>query len=445
MSGHGGLAAPDIDLSAERNSLVHRIDATALLSFYLFLLICIPYDIVFAPLGGSGGPATLFAAVLMLWFLVMWLHPAFMLDQGRQPIRVVAVLFTCAMIATYVSANRHTMPILERNGADRGLILVAGWLGVLLLAVDGIDRADRLRVLLRRIVMGATVLAVIGITQFFTGLDFTKYISIPGFSKQTVYADVSIRYGLNRPAATAAHPLEFATVLAMSLALAIHQARFAPQGLRFRRWLQVGLIGGALPMTVSRSAIFGIVVVGIVLLPTWPKRDRRFAYLALLVGTVAMFVTIPGMLGTFRTLFGAEGTSSSSTQSRTSAYSSSAPLIGQHPWFGRGFGTLLPQTYFFTDDQYLSSLVQTGIIGLLALVALFVTGWLVARSARRLATDVETRDLGQSLAASVAVIAVSFATFDALSFSIAAGLTFVLLGCIGALWRLVRADAACPG
>ena len=41
---------------------------------------------------------------------------------------------------------------------------------------------------------------------------------------------------------------------------------------------------------------------------------------------------------------------------------------------------------------------------------------------------------------SIAVGAVCFASFDALSFSIAAGLFFLLLGCVGAAWRLGRAQ-----
>jgi O-antigen ligase len=387
-------------------------------------------------------PATIFAAALMVLYRVMLLVPAFMLGRGRQPIRVAAILFTCAIVASYVSANRHAMPILERNAADRGLILMAGWLGVLLLAADGIERADRLRILIRRIVMDVTAMAVLGIIQFATAFDATRYISIPGFSQQIVYSDVSSSHGLNRPAATAAHPLEFAAALAMSLPLAIHQARFAPPGLRLRRWLQVALIGIAMPMTVSRTAILGIAIVGIVILPTWPKRHRRFAYLALLLALVAIFVMIPGMLGTFRSLFSEVVGGSSSTQSRIGAYSLGAPLIAKHPWFGVGFGTLLPQTYFFTDDQYLSSIITTGVVGLLALLALFATGWRVARSARRATVDADTRDLAQSLAASVAVAAVCFATFDALAFSIAAGLAFLLLGCVGALWRLVREQVA---
>jgi polysaccharide biosynthesis protein PslJ len=115
------------------------------------------------------------------------------------------------------------------------------------------------------------------------------------------------------------------------------------------------------------------------------------------------------------------------------------PYITAHPWLGQGFQTFFPQTYFFVDNQYLTSLLETGVFGLLALVACFATGWFTARSARAAATDSRTRDLGQCLAASVAAAAVCFASFDALTFSIAPGLFFLLLGCVGAAWRLARA------
>jgi O-antigen ligase len=112
------------------------------------------------------------------------------------------------------------------------------------------------------------------------------------------------------------------------------------------------------------------------------------------------------------------------------------PFIAHHPWFGQGFQTFFPQTYFFVDNQYLTSLIETGVVGALALLTLFVTGWLTARSARLAAVDAQTRDLAQCLAASVAAAAVSFGTFDGLEFSIAPGLCFLLLGCVGAAWRL---------
>ncbi len=415
-----------------------RIDAVTLLTAYVFLLTIIPSSLVVGSFGAAGAPAALFAVILLCWYVLARQHPGITQDRGPQPVRVAAIFFGCAIAAAYVAANRTTMPVLQQNGADRGLIVLSGWLGVLLLAADGIDRADRLEALLRRVVMCVTAMAALGIIEFFTGVDATKYVSIPGLTLHTQFTDLMNRGGLVRAIATAAQPLEFAAVLAMSLPLAIHQARFAPPPLRTRRWLRAALIAGALPMTVSRSAIFGLAVIGIVLFPTWPKRERRRAYVVLLASFVIVWLAKPSMLRSFGALFGHIGTDTS-IASRTGAYSAAAPFIAEHPWFGHGFQTFFPQTYFFVDNEYLISLIETGVVGLLALLALFVTGWFTARSARLAAADAQSRDLAQCLAASVAAAGVCFGTFDALSFSIAPGLCFLLLGCVGAAWRLARA------
>jgi polysaccharide biosynthesis protein PslJ len=414
-----------------------RIDACTLLSVYLVLLMLIPATLVFAPLGAAGGPATIFAALLFVVCLVTWLHPAFTLDRGRQPVRIIALIFTCVIVAAYTSANRHAMPVLERNAADRGLIFTLGWLGVTLLAADGIHTMDRLRDLIRRLVLGASAMAVLGMAQFFTGLDAAKYIKIPGLSALSDYSDLLSRGSLNRPSATASHPIEFGAVLVLALPLAINQARFAPPGKRLSRWVQVAVIGGTAPMTVSRSAILGLVLTGLIILPTWPKNERRIAYLAALLGSAAMWVSVHGLVGTITGLFVNIG-NDSSTQSRSNAFAAAGVYVSHNPWLGRGLGTFLPQTYFYIDDQYLTSLIETGIIGLIALLAIFATGALTARSGRRLALDPQDRDLGQCLMACMVIAAVSFFTYDALSFSMDSGLTFLVLGCCGVYWRLQR-------
>jgi O-antigen ligase len=275
--------------------------------------------------------------------------------------------------------------------------------------------------------------------QFFTNLNLAEYISIPGLSTQQAYTDLSTRDSFTRPSATAIHPIEFGFVLALILPLAIHQARFAPAGRRTRRWIQVAIIAATLPMTVSRSAILGIIVGLIVILPTWPGRERRLSYLVIACSVIALRAIIPGLIGTLRNLFLHIG-SDSSAQSRTAAFKYAAPLIHEHPLFGQGIGTFLPLNQFFTDDQYLNSLVEIGTVGLLALLGLFVTGWVFARRARRATSDVEGRDLLQCLAASVAATLIGYATFDAFYFPMAAGLTFLILGCVGAAGRLLPRD-----
>jgi polysaccharide biosynthesis protein PslJ len=414
-----------------------------LLTVYLVLLMAIPSSLVVGPLGGAGAPAGIFGVVLLGWYLISWQHPLLPLDTGRQPIRVAGLAFACVTLAAYVSANRVPMSTLEKNGADRGLIMMAGWMGVLLLTADGIDREERLATVLRRIVIGATAMAAVGIVEFFTGLSFAKYIVIPGLSVHTQVTGLLNVEGLARATSTASQPLELAAVLAICLPIAIHQARFAPPERQRRRWIQVGIIAIAMPMTVSRSAVLVLLILAIVLLPTWTKNYRSVAYRALACALIAAWLAEPNVLGSFGNLFGSIGTDTSVT-SRTAAYSSAVSLVSAHPWFGQGFQTFFPQTYFFVDNQYLTSLIETGFTGALSLIALFGTGWYVARSARRTTGDVQTRDLLQCLAASIAAAAVSFATFDALSFVIAPGLTFLMLGCAGAAWRLTRARQPGP-
>jgi polysaccharide biosynthesis protein PslJ len=413
-----------------------KVDAVALLTFYLFLLMAIPSSLVFAPLGAAGGPATLFAVILMVWYMTMRVHPGFEFDTGRQPVRVAGVIFFCVILAAYISANRHFLQNTEKNGADRGLISIVGWLAILLIAADCVDHADQLRALLRRLITGATGLAAIGILQFFTGLDVTKYIVIPGLTFIRTPTDLLLRQGFDRPSATTAQPLEFAALMVIILPLAIHQARFAPPELRVRRWLKVAIIGIAIPMTVSRTAILGLAITAVVLLPTWPRSHRRRAFAALLAAGAAVSVAAPQLLGTLAGLFAQIVTGSTSTDSRTAGIGEALPYISQHPWLGAGFGTFPPQTYFFTDDEYLNLLITAGAVGLCCLAGIFLTGWLVARSLRRRSRDPEVRDLAQCLAAAVAVAAACFGTFDVLSFAMASGVTFLIIGCVGAAVRL---------
>jgi polysaccharide biosynthesis protein PslJ len=420
---------------------IRQADAIGLLTFFTFLLLIIPAPLEFAPLGGAGSPATIFGVVLLILYLATWLHPRLAPERSSQPIRRAGICFFCSILVTYVSVNRHALSTSQLNGVDRGIIMACGWLGVLLIAADDINRIERLKALFGRIIMGVTIVASLAMVQFFTGLNAVKYVVIPGLSSQQPFTDLGTREALYRVSATATSPIELAAVLAVCLPLAVHQARFARPELRRRRWIQVALIGGALPLTLSRTAVVAFVVSCLVLLPTWPKRDRRLAYIVGGLSVIAMWAMIPGLLGAFGSLFSEVGSDPSST-SRTGAFSSAIPFIAQNPWLGRGFDTFFPQTYFFTDDQYLHSLIETGFVGLLALLALFATGWTLARAARRATVDTENRDLAQSLAAGIAASAAAFATLDAFSFPIISGLTFMLLGCTGALWRITRATAA---
>ena len=156
-----------------------------------------------------------------------------------------------------------------------------------------------------------------------------------------------------------------------------------------------------------------------------------------LIGLGALPSAVPGLLGTVRSLFRDVGTDPS-IAGRTDDYQAVPALMEGHWWLGRGLGTFLPDTYFYLDNQYLGSLIQGGVVGLTAFIALLVVGLGVARGVRRRTTDPALRSEGQALAATIAALAVAALAFDALSFRQSAFLLFLVIGCAGAHWSLVR-------
>ncbi|GII80757.1 hypothetical protein Sru01_57390 [Sphaerisporangium rufum] len=417
-----------------------RIDPVSIMSFFLIVLFVMPARYVVGPLGGAGSPSSMVAVLLLVWYLFSTLSPRWTPLRGRQPVRLVVVLFALAVLASYVAATTRPLSGDELNAADLGLVLVAGWAGIALVTADGVPDMDRLETLRHRIVLGASFPALIAMIQFFTGIEVTSYMALPGLVEKGASV-LFEREGFFRPSGTATHPIELGVVLAAVLPLALHGAIYCriPERRR-RRWMMVVLIAGALPMSVSRSAILGLFVAMVVLLPTWRPEWRLRAILIFGAASIVMRVLIPGLIGTVVNLISVIGSDENST-TRTGDYDAVVQAVSQRPLFGQGFATYLPRVYRVIDNQYLMSALETGLFGLLALLVFLASGWMLARRARRAAADEETRHLAQCLAASAAVAVFGFGTFDAFSFPMITNLMFLLLGLTGALWRLQTTSA----
>jgi hypothetical protein len=77
------------------------------------------------------------------------------------------------------------------------------------------------------------------------------------------------------------------------------------------------------------------------------------------------------------------------------------------------------------------------LLGLLALLGLLVTALFLARGAAlRAGATTPEGQLSIGLSASVAVLAVSFGTFDGLGFAAAANALFLFIGLAAAVWRI---------
>src|SRR5262249_43186802 len=106
------------------------------------------------------------------------------------------------------------------------------------------------------------------------------------------------------------------------------------------------------------------------------------------------------------------------------------------PWLGRGTGTWIPPQYRVLDNQWLVTLLDCGIIGVLAMLSLHVTGIVLAYKALKRSTIEEDRHLCAALISTQVIAVVVAARLDSPSFSTSATIRGLWLGLCGAVWRL---------
>ena len=409
-------------------------DAATVLTLFIFLLFAIPSRLVVAPLGGAGSPAQLVGMAALVWWSGTQLLFPRRTRQGARFIRPALLLFVVAVLASYVVATLRPISAIELRAADRGLLTLAAWLGIILVAADGVPSRARLETFLRRLVVAGGIIALLGLIQFQTGKTVVDAIQIPGLSVNSDLTNVLARDGFARAAGTALHPIEYGIVLMTILPLAIHFALFDRSRSLVRRWWAVVALALAAATSISRSVLVCGIVVLAFLIPTWPTALRRRTYVALVCLVGIMFVAIPGMLGTWIRLFSGIG-SDSSALSRTDSYAIAFDFIARYPFFGRGLFTFLPE-YRILDNQYLLMLIETGIVGLLAFSTLVLSALIATQKVRRRTSDREVGDLAQALGAAVAASAASLTLFDGLSFPQMASTLMLMLGAAVALYRL---------
>jgi O-antigen ligase len=434
---------PAIDFTAKVRSSSR---AVTLLTIYSVMLMFIPATLIFAPLGGAGTPATVVALCITTWCIVSWLSGRIVPSGAGRGVRISVLIFSLAILASFIAGMTRDITQVEALAADRGLISVASWAGLAVVACQFITDYQQLDKLLRRLVVFASIISVIGILQF-RGLDLTHYIQIPGLQTNSADQIVALtRNGFGRPWGTATQPIEFGVVLAQLLPFAIQQAFNPEYGGPVKRWLPVALIAFTVPLTVSRSGVLGLGVAFLILWPTW-NADRRWTSLPIIAfGIGAMHLVVHGLIGTFIGLFKSIFTGQdSSVTARTGDYSDVFHYASQRPLFGRGFGTFLPQLYRFTDNTYLLGLAETGIVGDAALLLMFIVGIRTASAGRRATTDPRRRQIGQALVASIAVSMTCGLTFDSMSFPMFTGVFFLTLGCAGAYRQIMEKEAAETG
>lgn len=417
-----------------------RSQAVPLLRVYAVLLLLIPSNQVIRAIGAEGSAGSLAALLLFATWAAATLVGLHDPRPERHPVRSALIGLWLVSLASYALMHRRELSGMEVRGGDRWLLQLAGISGVVLVA-GTLDRLSAIRRVLRAVVAAGAAVGVVAALQFWAHLDLAAYARfIPGFSLNFEAEAISSRAALSRVVGTAVHPIELGVVAGMLLPLALFLALHDHGRAAWKRWVPVVCISVAVPVSVSRSAVIAVfLAVGsfVVLLPS----RQRIVALALTPVTVAMvFLTVPGLISTLSSFFAAGG-SDPSVATRVDDYPFVERMVSQMPWFGRGGGTFFPADALeILDNQYLKTMIELGLIGVVVLVLYFLVPVLSVRTIRRRTSDPELRSLAAALGGSALAAGACSFTFDSLSFPMFTGVHALILGLIGACWLLTTPE-----
>ena len=416
-------------------------DGVVLLQIFALSVMVIPSDTVIGAIGAAGYPASLVGGLIFLAFLAALLFGVHSPHSHRHPIQMVLCLFSVSVLVSYLLMDRGVLTTTQLTGGDRTLIRLAVIAGVVSVAAEWLKSLDDVHRVLRALCWGGAVCGAVAALQFWASVDLSQYLrELPGFTLNQDNPAILARGALNRVAGTAITPIELGVVAGMLVPIAVYLAVNDRDSTRFRRWTPVVLISLAVATSVSRSAIISVVLAFGVLLVLMPTLTRLTALVASMFAVVGAFMAAPGLIGTLASFFSA-GSSDSSIQYRLVDYPVADRLWEQAPWFGHGGGTYIPvDSLYIFDNQYLMTLVELGLFGLVAVAVFFFVPAAAALIARARSRVPELRQLCAALAGAGLAAAASSFTFDSLSFPMFVNVYALVIGLIGACWRLTLAE-----
>jgi hypothetical protein len=412
-----------------------------MLQLFALTAMVIPSDTVLQAIGAQGYVAALVGMFAFAAFVVATLLGLHNPLRHRHPVRAALCLLWLSVLISYVVMDRRTITVEQSAAADRLLLQVAMITGIALVAAECLNSLGEVRRVLRALTWGGAVCGVVAALQYWISLDLATHLRLlPGFSLNADNPAIVARAALNRVTGTSITAIELGVVAGMLLPLAIHLAIHDTERRLRTRWAVVALIGLGIPTSVSRSAIISVGLAFAVLVVLMPARQRVVAICAAPIGVLAVFMSAHGVIGTLTTFFGA-GTSDDSVRVRVNDYPTAERLVHEAPWFGHGGGTYMPENILdIFDNQYLKTVVELGMVGVIALLAFLVVPVATALVARRRTSNPELRLLCAALAGAALAATVCSFTFDSLSFPMFTCVHALVIGLIGAAWRLAARE-----
>ncbi|OHT87700.1 O-antigen ligase family protein [Mycobacteroides saopaulense] len=389
------------------------------------------------------------ALVLVGALGIYWMVSGRSLALGARGLTIAVLASLLMTVASFNVAVTRILPHVALIQAGQGVaafaVTVIALIGfVFLFAANPESSARIIEILLKALLIGGSVTAAFALIQFATGFDLAAMIRIPGVMK---FRDSGVAYGIVREGVVraqgaAGHALELSAVLTaiapVGLAL-VYSAKAA--GRKAWPWavLTAVVIAGSV-VTVSRSAFIGLAAAVLAMSWRWPV--RRLAGLICAGLGAAALAAVSG-LGVFEAIISTFMGSADdpSLQSRARGIDYVISHWTEHFWLGQGSFTYpLGPEQPVLDNEYLSRLIEGGILGLLTLIILMITAIAYAAKARNHCEDTATTELINGVLGALVALTVVSTVLDVSAFQQVSMVRWLLIVLAGAAWALVSPD-----
>jgi hypothetical protein len=383
------------------------------------------------------------AFVAVGWIGSLLVDPRVRLRGSR--VLNLPLLAVLLVAASSIIVNGHRVNELGVGStAAKQLTFLLSYIIVFYLILSVARRRKDIDFIARVLVGGAAVVSTFGLIEEWSHFNIFSHLStfVP-LLRLVETPDGLQRGGHVRVLASAQHPIALGAMLIMLLPLAVYLALTTRRKLW---WVAGALITLCALSTLSRTGVLMLLVLVLVYMRLRPGSAKRM-WPFIIPALLAVHFVVPGALGTFRESFFPSGGLVAQQENapvgsgRVSSFGPGLHVVGQSPLLGQGFGTRIVDgpnpNSFIVDDGWLSTAMETGVIGVAAWV------WLFGRFIRRLGR-LSRRDathygwLLSALTASITAYAVGMVTYDAFSFIQSTFVMFILLA-LGAA-ALARAD-----
>jgi len=413
-----------------------------LLAFLCVLIPILPWTAVPAgPLKSNGSPAKLTALLFFGLVVLGFLATRRVAKRRTLRIGVIPVLlyFFLQLVLYGVGLARLRSELADATAMRYVVILLANT-GVALYAMTRVETPRQRSIVLGALAAGMTFACVVGLLQSTSGVDLRFLFKPPGFVENAEFVGFADRGGAKRVVGTSQHAIEFSVLAAVTVPLTLHFARFSPSR-QVRLFSAVACFAAlaAMPAAISRT---GVLALGAALLVyMWGATLRRLAG-----ALVAASVAITGYLLIFNNTAQALWKTIASSEEdpsvleRTADYAVVSETFRAHPVFGLGVGGNPWEEYGFLDNEWLQAIVQGGIVGITAMMAL--TGGVIFGLAAglRSARSPRERDQMYMMAAMLVGILMSSFTFDLFTYQQATLTFFILLGLLWSTYKVQFVD-----